>query len=213
MKNKIFNTPKLKFLYLLFALLFTFMTTFRLIFLAYFNSEVNAGTGEQVIKALLLGMRFDIRLCVFLLIPAMLLINFPLKNEIKIKVTNIFYSLLFAAITFLFITDAGYFAYLKTRLNSTVLSYLKNPLISFEMVSQSYPWQLFFIIIAGFAMIFYWLMKNFISRVLLGWYAGNKKERILSHVVFFFFLSLGIYGSVKRYPLRWSEAYASTDPF
>lgn len=213
MKNKFLNTPKLKFLYSLLAMQLILFTLFRLIFLAYFHRDINPGTGPLIWKALLLGLRFDVRLSMFLLVPALISINFPIKNTSKIIFNNFFYSVFMGLVSFLFITDAGYFSYLKSRLNSSIIQFLKNPSISFEMVRETYPWPLFLIMILTIMAISYWLMKKVISPKLDAWYSGSKKERIFSHFVFFFVFALGIYGSVKRYPLRWSEAYASPDAY
>lgn len=213
MKNKFFNTPKLKFLYSLFLFQLLLFTMFRMAFLAYFNRDIQNGSESLILKALLLGLRFDIRLSLILLLPAIISINLPLKNTTKIGFNNIFYSILMGIVSFLFITDAGYFSYLKSRLNSTIIQFLKNPSISFDMVRQTYPWPLFLIIILIMAFLTYWIMKKIVSPQLESWYSGTKRQKTLSHSVFILLLALGIYGSVKRYPLRWSEAYASPDSF
>lgn len=213
MKNKFFNTPKLKFLYSLLAMQVIIYTVFRLAFLAYFHRDVSAGTSSYIINALSLGLRFDIRLSCILLLPALISINLPISNSLKIKFNNGFYSLLFGLIAFLFITDAGYFSYLKSRLNSTIISFLKNPAISFEMVRETYPWPLFIVMILAFTALSYWLMSRLITPKLEAWHSGTKKEKILSHTVFFFVVALGFYGSLKMYPLRWSQAFASPDSF
>lgn len=213
MKNKLFNTPKLKFLYSLLALQLILFSIFRLGFLAYFSRDITPGSSELIGRALMLGLRFDLRLSLILLIPALIFINLPIKNTTKISFNNIFYSLLMGMLSFLFITDAGYYAYLKSRLNSTVIQFLQNPAISFQMVRESYPWPLFLIIILAVCALSYWLMKKFVSPKLEAWHAGSKKEKILSHVVFFFVMALGIYGSFQRYPLRWSVAFASPDAY
>lgn len=213
MKNKFFNTPKLKFLYTLWAFEIILFTLFRLGFLAYFHRDITPGTGSLVWSALFLGLRFDMRLAFILLVPALISINMPIKNTTKMSFNNIFYASLMGMVSFLVITDAGYFAYLKSRLNSTVIAFLKNPAISFEMVRESYPWPLFLVIILAFIALSYWVIKTFVTPKLESWHSGTKKEKVLSHFVFFFIFALGIYGSVKRYPLRWSEAYASPDSF
>lgn len=213
MKNKFFNTPKLKFLYSLFLMQLILLSTFRLLFLAYFRRDIAAGTSALILNALGLGLRFDVRLSMVLLIPAIISLNLPIKNNNKITFNNIFYSIIFGTISFLFITDAGYFAYLKSRLNSTIIQFLKNPAISFDMVRETYPWPLFLVIILAVSVLSYWVLKTFITPKLETWHSGTKKERIFSHGFFVFLLALGIYGSVKRYPLRWSEAYASPDAF
>lgn len=213
MKNKFFNTPKLKFLYSLLLMLIILLGLFRLSFLAYFYRDISPGTSSLVLKSLLLGLRFDIRLAMFLIIPAIIFINLPVRNTAKVRLSNVFYAFIMGLVSLLYITDAGYFSYLKSRLNSTVIQFLKNPSISFEMVRESYPWPLFLLMILCFSALTYWLMRKIITPKLEAWHSGSKRERFLSHFVFVFVFAMGIYGSIKLYPLRWSEAYASPDSF
>lgn len=213
MKNKFLNTPKLKFLYSLLAFQMLTYTLFRLIFLAYFHREISTGNIPFMAKALYLGFKFDLRLAMILILPAIIAINLPLKNLTKMRFVTIFYTFIFGLVTFFHITDAGYFAYLKSRLNATVIQFLKNPAISFEMVRETYPWPLFLILIVGLTALSYWIMKTYVSPMLETWQSGNKKEKALGIVTFFFIFAFGIYGSSKWYPLRWSEAFASPDPF
>ncbi|MGZ3809519.1 MAG: LTA synthase family protein, partial [Bacteriovorax sp.] len=213
MKNKFLNTPKLKFLYSLLSLQLFFYTLLRLIFLGFFYREITSGTGALIAHALLLGFKFDLRLSVILLIPAIIIINLPLSNMSKMRTNTVFYTLLFGLIGFFYITDAGYFSYLKSRLNATVLQFLKNPAISFEMVRETYPWPLFLVLIIAFATIAYFAMSKLVTPMLETWHSGTKKEKALGLTTFILIFALGAYGSFKRYPLRWSEAFASPNPF
>ena len=213
MKNKLFNTPKLKFLYSLIALQLIFYTLFRLFFLLFFHHDLISGTESLLAKVFYLGLRFDLRLAAALIIPGFIIINLPFKTTSKIKISNILYTVIFGFIGFLYILDGGYFSYLKSRLNATVLQFLKTPKISFEMVRESYPWPLLTILILAFTVLSFWLMKNFVTPKLEAWHSGTKKEKILSHVIFFLFFALSLYGSFRMYPLRWSEAFLSPDPF
>lgn len=213
MKNKFFNTPKLKFLYSLVLFQVIALVLFRLLFLAWFHKELSSANLPYLWKALYLGLKFDTRLTMIFLVPAILVINFPIKTLNKIRFVNFFYTALFGITTFLYITDAGYFAYLKQRLNATVIQFLKNPAISFEMVRESYPWPLFVVLIIALTIAAYYIISRLVSPMLETWHSGSKKEKILSNTTFFWIFAFGIYGTLKWYPLRWSEAFMSPDPF
>jgi phosphoglycerol transferase MdoB-like AlkP superfamily enzyme len=213
MKNKFFNTPKLKFLYSLLAFELLCFTLFRLGFLAWFHRELTPASTPSLGNALYLGFKFDLRLAMILLVPAILVINLPFKTLTKIRLTNYFYTVIFGLISFLYITDAGYFSYLKSRLNATVLQFLKNPSISTEMVRETYPWPLLLVIIVIFTVLSYFIISRIITPMLETWHAGTKRQRALGLTTFFLLFAFGIYGSTKWYPLRWSEAFASPDPF
>ncbi|MBC7713450.1 MAG: LTA synthase family protein [Rhizobacter sp.] len=214
MKNKLFGTPKLRFLYTLLVFQVVLYTLFRLCFLVYFKSNIAPDTTGLIFHNLFLGIRFDIRLAMTVLLPAIIFINLPLNPAFKVRFINWFYSIVFGIITFLYIMDAGYFSYLKSRLNATVLQFLKNPKISFEMVRESYPWPLLLIIILIVTAIIAYVLIKHISPKLMGSPLVNRnKTRFIGGLVFFLLFALGLYGSLKLYPLRWSEAYSTPDAF
>jgi phosphoglycerol transferase MdoB-like AlkP superfamily enzyme len=214
MKNKLFGTPKLNFLYSLLLFQIILYTVFRLIFLAYFRDNITPGTAGLVIENLWLGLRFDIRLAMAMLLPAMIFINLPLNPAFKIRFISWLYSILFSIVCFLYILDAGYFSYLKSRLNATVIQFLKNPLISFEMVKESYPWPLLLLIIVALSLICILIVRKLIAPKLMGSpLTGNNKTRFQGGFIFLVLFGLGLYGSLKMYPLRWSEAFSTPDTF
>lgn len=214
MKNKLFGTPKLKFLYSLLIFQLILYTIFRLGFLIYFKDDIAPGTTGLIFHSLGLGLRFDIRLAMFVLVPAMIFINLPLNPAFKVRLINWIYSILFTVISFLYVTDIGYFGYLKSRLNATVIQFLKNPIISFEMVRESYPWPLLLILIIALSFICIFIVVKLITPKLIGSpLTNNNKTRFAGAVLFLALFGLGTYGSLQMYPLRWSEAFATPDAF
>ena len=201
-------TPKFKYLYLLILFEVIIFTLFRIFFLAYNWHDLNASAVHLLPQVFFLGFKFDLRLALGLLLPAFLLIN------INKKFVTWFYTFLLTTVTAFYIVDAGYFNYLKSRLNATVLQFLKNPIISFQMVNESYPWMQLTILVLILAGIFYFILSHYLEKILgevkLHAPVKNKIARL---VLFIFLYSLGIYGSLRMYPLRWSEAFASPDPF
>jgi phosphoglycerol transferase MdoB-like AlkP superfamily enzyme len=214
MKNKLFGTPKLKFLYSLILFQLVLYTIYRLVFLAYFSGHITPGSSGLVFQNLLLGLRFDLRLATFVMLPALLFINLPLNPAFKVRWMSNIYTALLGFITFLYIVDAGYFSYLNTRLNSTVIQFMKNPLISFEMVHESYPWPWLLLLILALTAGIYFILRYFIAPKIMGSPVSmNFRTHFAGGVIFFFVGALGIYGSLKMYPLRWSEAFSTPDAF
>lgn len=214
MKNKYFGTPKLKFLYSLLLFQVVLYTIFRIGFLIYFKDNITPGTTQLVVQNLWLGFRFDVRLAMALLLPAMILINLPLNPAFKVRLMNILYTIFFGLISFLYVTDIGYFAYLKSRLNATVIQFLKNPIISFEMVRESYPWPALLALIVVMTVVLSFIVIKFITPKLMGSpLNSNNKTRFLGAFIFLVLFGWGLYGSVQMYPLRWSEAFATPDTF
>lgn len=214
MKNNYFGTPKLKFLYSLLLFQVVLYTIFRIGFMIYFKDNITPGTTHLVLQNLWLGLRFDVRLAMTLLLPAMILINLPLNPAFKVRLMNILYTIFFGLISFLYVTDVGYFAYLKSRLNATVIQFLKNPIISFEMVRESYPWPALLALIVVMTAVFSFIIVKFITPKLMGSpLNGNNKTRFLGGFIFLVLFGWGLYGSVQMYPLRWSEAFSTPDTF
>ena len=123
------------------------------------------GTTGLIIENLFLGFRFDLRLALVMLVPAILFINLPLNPAFKVRLMNWLYGILLTVVNFLYIVDAGYFGYLKSRLNATVIQFLKNPIISFEMVRESYPWPVLLIVIILLSVAWYFILSRFIFPV------------------------------------------------
>ncbi len=214
MKNTLFGTPKLKFLYSLLILQILLYTLFRIGFLIYFNDNITPGSLTLILQNFWLGFRFDARLAMALLLPAMIFINLPLNPAFKVRMMNWLYTTFMGLITFLYIVDIGYFAYLKTRLNATVIQFFKNPLISFEMVHESYPWPALLVLIIALSALWGFLIVRFVTPKLMGSpLVKNNRTRFLGGTFFVLLFAWGVYGSVKWYPLRWSEAFSTPDAF
>lgn len=180
----------------------------------YFQDNISTGTTGLIFQNLWLGTRFDIRLAMALLLPAMIFINLPLNPAFKVRLMNWIYSIFFLLISLLYIVDVGYFAYLKSRLNATVIQFFKNPIISFEMVRESYPWALLLLIIFAIAAVCIFILVKYLTPKLVGSpLVNNYKTRFIGGFVFMIFFAFGMYGSFKMYPLRWSEAFSTPDAF
>lgn len=214
MKNKLFGTPKLKFLYSLLVFQIILYTIFRIGFLIYFKDNISPGTTGLIFHNLWLGFRFDVRLAMAILLPAMIFINIPLNPAFKVRLMNCIYGVLFTLISFLYVVDVGYFGYLKSRLNATVIQFLKNPIISFEMVRESYPWPLLLLLIVALSAICIYVVVKVLTPKLVGSpLVNNNKTRFVGGLFFLVLFGFGLYGSIQMYPLRWSEAFATPDAF
>lgn len=214
MKNKYFGTPKLRFLYSLFFFQIILYTLYRLIFLVWFKQDISPDSTSVIFHSLWLGFKFDARLAMGLLIPAILFINLPLNPAFKVRLQNVIYTLLFSFVSFIYILDIGFYSYLKLRVNATVLSFLKNPIISFQMVSESYPWFLILLLFIVLTVIIWYILRTFITPVIMGSpLNANNRTKFIGGFIFFLLFAWGLYGSIKAYPLRWSEAFATPDAF
>ena len=175
-------TPKLKYLYLLVLLQLAVFTFFRIIFLGYNWHDLNSSAIHLLPQVFLLGFRFDLRLALGLLVPAFILIHF---NK---KILTYAYTLLFTLVTFFYVLDAGYFNYLKSRLNATVIQFLKNPIISFQMVHESYPWFWLLLLIMIFGAFFYFALSRYLEKVLLAEKQPATTPKKIGRMTLFIFI-------------------------
>lgn len=190
----------------------------RLVFWYIFDNPNDPLALADLARSLYIGLKFDLRLSLLIIAPLLLLgwIKWlsPLASSLARKIwTGYFFLALFAVAAFL-VSDFGHYAYLAVRLDSTVLRFLANPLISAQMVWESYSvltWFFCLLIMFGLA----WLgLSALLRRFAL---ASNPDlrftHRLAWSLLVLLLLGAGIYGKFSWYPLRWSDAFFTTHPF
>ncbi|KAF0099594.1 MAG: sulfatase family protein [bacterium] len=202
------------------ALFFIFFAILRAIFYFGFSGAVGQTVvpTADVLNTISIGLRFDLRVAILLMIIPGLLLVLPWINALRIKwlryAMRVYFVLALLAMLLIAAFDFGHYQYLGTRLNATVFRFLGNAEISADMLWQSYPViKIAFGIILGaavFALLFLWLEKITLDRneVRIGWPA-----RVFSAVIVLPLMFFGILGRVtdinleNPVPLRWSDAY------
>ena len=190
------------------------MTVLRTVFVYRFKAPVS---GDNILGAAYrLGFRYDLRYVAIVMLLVLLFSYIkpihPFQQNIG-KLLGKLIWMVFGTVLLLFYTaDFIHYAYVHQRLNASILSYIDNPLISLQMMWQSYP---ILLILLVFVLIEFALFK-FISFT----YAfSNKHEssnsrikNICIHIVYFFVLIYSAIGNIVysggQYPLRWSDAYS-----
>ncbi|SFP90718.1 Phosphoglycerol transferase MdoB [Ectopseudomonas toyotomiensis] len=206
------------------AILFLVLAALRgLFFVGFSGFEASAlGEVEAVPETLGIGLRFDLRLAILLMLPVALLAWLPVWNLTSSRVlrwlARLYLALALGAVLLVYIIDFGHYAYLGVRINATVLRFLEDAQISTDMVWQTYPVVWISLGWAAATALVWWLLLRLervtlarpakpISRLSLTW--GSA---LMVVVVF-----LGILGRVDNInlenpvPLRWSDAFFSGD--
>ncbi|MBK7376540.1 MAG: hypothetical protein IPJ02_13570 [Chitinophagaceae bacterium] len=129
----------LRWIFSVVLLLLIVLTISRLIIFWKFNPPGKAFSGS----AFIMGLRFDARIaCVtglaMMLLCAVRVLN-PFKNPKARTFWNILLPVIFLLMLLVLAIDFYHFDYLHQRLNATVLNYLEDAGISFNMMWQSYP--------------------------------------------------------------------------
>jgi phosphoglycerol transferase MdoB-like AlkP superfamily enzyme len=211
------QTRNVRLSYRLFFIQFFILFLYRVVFSIIFAKDAAAYSSEDFFYAFFLGVKFDLRLsaALGLLILLTALIFFKKKNRLNKFMSQLFVGAELALLIF-YIFDFGHYFYLESRMTSAFLQMAQNPLTSAQMMWQSYPIIQIVLLIVGLTYIFNKLFKHLIffsdlnlkhSYPLTIW---RKLGSWSLAVVFYAFL---IYGKVSWYPLRWSEAFFTSNNY
>ena len=123
------------------SLVFVLLAALRLVFLISFSGL--ALNTPALPETLGIGLRFDLRLAVLILLPLALLAWFPRWNLTTLPalrwLARGYLVVALAVVGLVYIIDFGHYAYLGVRINATVLRYLQDAQISQQMVWETYP--------------------------------------------------------------------------
>lgn len=123
------------------GLVFMLLAALRLVFLISFSGL--ALNTPALLETLGIGLRFDLRLAVLILLPLALLAWFPrwnLTTRPALRwLARGYLMVALAVVGLVYILDFGHYAYLGVRINATVLRYLQDAQISQQMVWETYP--------------------------------------------------------------------------
>lgn len=205
--------PRFNVLAKTFGFTLLYLTVLRMLFYIVFLSVFSELSARLTFQSFLMGFRFDLRLTVLVWLPFLLLSWIPYlriaeKDRKGNPVWKIYWLVILLTITFAHAVDLGYFAYLRTRLDASIIGLAKDFLISMEMVWETYsiiPSAIAFTALA-------WLLYKVLTRwVLLRSQAETSPWNFFSRSLLYtltFILTLGMgYGRWSRYPLRWSDAF------
>lgn len=206
------------------GILFIALAALRGIFFVGFSglAPSTLGTVDAVPETLGIGLRFDLRLAILLMLPIALLAWLPVWNLTRSRVlrwvARLYLALALGAVLLVYIIDFGHYAYLGVRINATVLRFLEDAQISTDMVWQTYPVVWITLGWAAATALVWWLLLRFervtldrpakrISRLSLIWGSALM-------VVAVFIAILGRFDNINLenpVPLRWSDAFFSGD--
>jgi phosphoglycerol transferase MdoB-like AlkP superfamily enzyme len=151
---------------------------------------------SDIIHAFYLGLKFDARLAA--------LIVFPMLLMRKRRTVTVYAIVALAIVMILYAADFASYAWIHQRLNAGELEFLRNPLIAWHMVWESYHVVLLVLTILCVLAIATLLFRRGGEDLRM-----SRRERATVALL----LLACAYGKFSRYPLRWSDAYFSRDPF
>jgi phosphoglycerol transferase MdoB-like AlkP superfamily enzyme len=211
-------TARMRFALAVFLINYAVFLAFRVIFAAMFYHTAGPHSLGNVLEAFYLGMKFDLRLALLLVLPILLVSWVPGLNVVRWRIARYIWLayLVLANLTYtlFYLVDFGHYAYLGERLNYSVLRLLGNPAISFTVAWESYPLVWAVLGMLAFAAGMGWVQWRFAFRMLdwQGW-PHPLWRRIAMGTGCFVLVIVGMYGRIAWFPLRWSEAYFVADPY
>ncbi|MFA7535521.1 MAG: LTA synthase family protein [Desulfuromonadales bacterium] len=205
-----------------FILLLT-LALLRLLFLfGYSDIDLALTDKAALLKTLGIGLRFDLRLALLIMLPLALLCYLPLWNMLSSRFVRrlgkIYLTVTLLAVGLLYVLDFGHYDYLGVRINATVLRFAGDAEISTSMLWQSYPvvwitlgW------LTGCAVVLLALFS--LERISLDRPAAkiSLKSALIGAPLIVVLIAFGILGRVgdinikNPVPLRWSDAFFSGD--
>ncbi len=190
----------------------------RLGFWLYFDPANNPVPLGELLAAFYLGLKFDLRFALALLLPLLLLGEVSGLNPFRRRPAKTFwvvYLTVAGAATLLFyMVDFGHYAYFGTRVDATALEGLRDWTATAQMVWESYPVVGGSLVAAAAAALVAYLAHRLFlycgrgEPPPLGW-RGRAAVRTATILL----VLAGLYGKLSYYPLRWSDAFFSERTF
>src|SRR6267142_1256824 len=204
-----------RFLFALIAIDLIVFAAFRGAFWAAFHEALANASWADLLKALYLGFKFDLRLALFLCLPLALLGWIAPFDPARRRAARIAWlgvlALAHCVVLLAYFVDFGHYAYVRVRLNASLIDHLTPVGVAARVAWETYPVVLCVLGLALLASTYLWIVRSAARRMLVaaGPPLGKWPKRAAIGALAALY-ALGIYGKWSRYPLRWSEAYFSS---
>ncbi len=139
------QSRRLRFLAACVAAFFVLLVALRAVFYLFFSEvgETVTASSDALWQTLGVGLRFDLRLALLLVLPLCVLAWLPRVNlatsAFMRGLAQAYLTLATLVVVLIYILDFGHYVYLGDRLNVTALRFLEDTAISTQMVWESYP--------------------------------------------------------------------------
>jgi phosphoglycerol transferase MdoB-like AlkP superfamily enzyme len=186
------------------------LTLMRVGFYSFFNQQ--GYTFSAITDALILGLRYDLRVVALILLFMLIIGSIPHLHPFLSRIGKLFWMTVLGIVSLVlvlvYVIDFAHYSYLSQRLNASVLNYLHDFQISLNMVWESYPviWLLLGIVLCTGIIIL--LIRHAHSGTRKTKTVHKRAHTVLSSFITFVVLGGIIFGKFGQYPLRWSDAFA-----
>jgi phosphoglycerol transferase MdoB-like AlkP superfamily enzyme len=193
-------------------------TLLRIAFWWIFRDGAGDVGASDLLWAFYLGLKFDLRLSMLIGLPVLLLGWIPPLHAVRSRwgrgLWTGYWLLSLLAVLLVYVIDFGHYAYLRSRIDSTLVRFLYDPRDSARMVWESYPVLWGALLLAATLAVLALALRRGVARIDRS-PASQRSRRSAAFAVSaaVFLYACGIYGKLSYYPLRWSDAFFSTHSF
>ena len=200
---------------------------FRFGYWLNFDDINNPIPTNELLTAFYLGLKFDLRLILFILMPVFLFGWIKAFNPVASSKARFlwlgYFTLTFTVSVFYYIADFIHYSYLHKPLDASVLRFVEDFAISFNMVMESYPVVWLLLGLATVSILYNYILRRISQPIFHQSHSNTQynkyfyKRKWWQQTLFvtscIFLYLFGLFGKFSYYPLRWSDAFASTHPF
>jgi phosphoglycerol transferase MdoB-like AlkP superfamily enzyme len=202
------------------ALLISVLLLARIAFWLAFRAGSPTLDSAMLSQSFTLGLRFDLRLALCLIFPLLLVAALPFIGArihafARPRWWFAYAGLAWALLGLFIIFDFGHFAYLQLRLNASILNFLRDADTALGMMLQTYSvlpivigWLVFVALMCWLQMKLWRVCAALPALLARTWWKKGVIGFAATLVILF-----GIHGKFSQYPLRWSDAFTSGNPF
>jgi phosphoglycerol transferase MdoB-like AlkP superfamily enzyme len=196
-----------------FLLAVILLTLFRFGFLLKYRSLTAGIPFFTLLHSLFIGIRFDIVVLSFVLIPLFILSCLPPIGIDRLKASRVAVQIiLFTALSLIFflsLVDIEYYGEFGTRLSHWTFEYLDQPDMVWYAMWSGYPMVFYLLLWGGIVFLFSFIVAKIGGKL----FRYRRKEKLIPRLVYFIlvlsFLFLGARGRWQLAPIDWGLAYFS----
>lgn len=189
---------------------------FRLSFWTAFHEASADASWSDVLTALYLGLKFDLRLALILCLPLALVGWIPLFHPRRSRFVRVawvgYFAVVQCVVFLLYFLDFGHYGYLHVRLNASILEHLTPIEVAAQMAWETYPILPallgLMLLGVGYAWIIHGAARHTLKPATEPLGKWSKRAALGALAVGYL---LGVWGAWSLYPLRWSAAYFAAD--
>lgn len=191
------------------------------VLLLFSNWENVGGESVLILTALVKGVWFDnVIACYVSALPLVVLSLLALLNinsKVVVKITSIYYIVLFGLIFALSVSDVPYFKYFFKHIDSSVFNWKEEGGEAISMILQESSYYIYFVIFLTVISLFGYLVLR-ISKSLMRSESQNPTQKkyilwIPLTLIMYGACFLGIRGTVGRNPIKTSHSYFCNNSF